>query len=265
MINRNDFNLVAFKAISTFTNELSENFGSNKQNHSLRLYDRLISKTSISHDMAIKRHIDLFTTFCMSNRDALYAKDPKKLVNTKVEYSPRVYIDFNNIFNKADIETTSVIWKHLLTISALLDPAGKAKDILKQNAESKESDFISNIINKVETHVKPDSNPMEAVTSIMNSGVFTELITGMNSGVQDGTLDLAKLMGTVQKMCTSIGEARGIDGESKVNDGMDMMTNILNTMGSSNQSDPSQIVNMLGPILATLGSPKPQIEPSEMD
>jgi hypothetical protein len=267
MINRNEFNLIAFKAISTFTNELSENFGTDKQNHSLKLYDHLMSKTLISHDAAIKKHIDIFTEFCILNRDALYAKDAKKFVNTRIVYSEKVYIEFNNIFKKADTETVAVIWKHLLTISALLDPAGKAKEILKQSNETTEADFLTNIINKVESHVSPDSNPMEAVTSIMNSGVFTELLTGMNSGIQDGTLDLGKLMGTVQKICTNIGDARsgggGGDssssgGDNKMNESMGAIASLLSAAGSSSsQTDPSQLVSMLGPMLSGFGAPKP--------
>jgi hypothetical protein len=256
MISSTDYNLIAFKAITSFTKELTENFGSNKENHSLKLYDRLISKTPISSEKAIKKHIEVFRNFCISNRDALTAKDAKKLTTTRVEYSSKVYIDFNNIFKAADRETTSVIWKHLLTISAILDPAGKAKEILKQNKDDVESDFLTDIINKVEEHVKPDSNPMEAVSAIMSSGVFTELISGMNNGIQNGSLDLGKLMGTVQKMVTTLapngGAGTGLDGEA----GMDIIKNMMANMGNGGGApDVSQITRLLGPMLAGLGKP----------
>jgi hypothetical protein len=258
MITPTDYNLIAFKAISTFTAQLNEMFGSDKQNHSLKLYERLISKTSISHEKIIKKHIDIFREFCIINRDALMAKDIKKILNYKVEYSPKVYIDFNNIFKKADKETTEVIWKHLLTISALLDPAGNAKEILKNSKDNNEADFLTDIINKVESHVSPDSNPMEAVSSIMSSGVFTDLISGMNSGIQNGSLDLGKLMGTVQKMCTTLG---GNNSESKgdgsANNGMDMIANLMSSMNTGNATnsgapDMTQLASMLGPMLSTL-------------
>jgi hypothetical protein len=264
MISSTDYNLIAFKAITSFTKELTENFGSNKENHSLKLYDRLISKTPVSSEKAIKKHIDVFRNFCILNRDALTAKDVKKLTTTRVEYSPKVYIDFNNIFKAADRETTGVIWKHLLTISAILDPAGKAKEILKQNKDDVESDFLTDIINKVEEHVKPDSNPMEAVSSIMSSGVFTELISGMNNGIQNGSLDLGKLMGTVQKMVTTLtpnggaGAGAGFDGEA----GMDIIKTMMANMGSNGGGAPdaAQITSMLGPMLAGLGKP-PVVDP----
>ena len=94
----------------------------------------------------------------------------------------------NIIFSDADRETSAIIWKHLLTISALVDPTGKAKQLLKEaskkNNNGLEANFLTNIIEKVEENVDPDANPMEAVTSIMQSGVFQELVTGMGEGLQ---------------------------------------------------------------------------------
>ena len=267
MMNSADYNIIAFKAISTFTNQLSEIFGSDKQNHSLKLYDRLIGKTSISHDKAIQKHIELFREFCITNRDGLMSKDIKMIVNYKVEYSEKVYIDFSNIFKKADKETTDIIWKHLLTISALLDPAGNAKEILKNSKDNKEADFLSDIIDKVENHVSPNSNPMEAVSSIMSSGVFTDLISGMNSGIQDGSLDLGKLMGTVQKMCGSLGLDKGSSnagsgsgsGSGSADNGMEMINNLMGSMAKNEDGkgpDMSQFASMLGPMLSGLNKPQ---------
>ena len=186
MSNKN-YELIAFKAISDFTKELCENFTSNvkDKNHSLKLYEHLLNKTTLSHDKAIKKHIDAFRLFCIENRDAIKSRNPSLMTNNKVSYSSRVYIDFSSIFKDADKDTSAIIWKHLLTISALVDPAGKAKDILKNNTDSKEASFLSDIINKVESNVNPNSNPLEAITSIMSSGVFTDLVAGMNTGIQN--------------------------------------------------------------------------------
>ena len=67
-----DTSLVCFKAISNFTFELVELFS--KQQRSLKLYGRLINKTTIVHDKSIKKHIDAFRSFCITNRDAIMNK-----------------------------------------------------------------------------------------------------------------------------------------------------------------------------------------------
>ena len=262
-----DTSLISFKSIATFTKDLAEMYALNQR--SLKLYRHLINKTTIAHDKPIKKHIQAFRDFCVANRDAITTMDEKKFVTNRVVYSDRVYIDFKDIFKLADSQTKVIIWKHFLTISALVDPAGKAKEVLKNSNSGKEGDFLSDIITKVEKHVDPNANPMEAVNSIMKSGIFNDLIGGMNDGLQSGSLDLGKLMGTVQSMVTSLGEKSG-DSE-----GGDQAMNVINTMigsmmggaggaGASGGADGASggadsggggmpdIASMMGPLLAGL-------------
>jgi len=115
-----------------------------------------------------------------------------------------------------DKDTTEIIWKHILTISAILDPSNNAKKILKENiernkskgADSKEEEFISSLIDKVEKSIDPSQvsdNPMQAISQMMSSGIITDLIGNMQSGLSNGDLDLSKLMGTVQGMMSKMG------------------------------------------------------------
>ena len=262
-----DTSLVTFKAISNFTTSLEEVFG--KDERPLKLYVHLISKTTLSHEKAINKHIEAFRSFCMANRDSLEHKDASKLVETKISYSERVYIDFSNIFKSADKETSEIIWKHLLTISALVDPTGKARQILKETAEkgsgpAMEANFLNNIIGKVEEHVDPNANPMEAVASIMKSGVFAELVGGMGNGLQDGSLDLGKLMGTVQTMVSSLsGEVDGSSGGQSGENPMELISTMMGSMNAGAKSadggnpgapDLSGMMNMMGPMLGALSS-----------
>ena len=121
----NDENfLIAFKSICNFVNDLGSEYG--EKHKPLKLYQRLINKTQISHDQIIKKHIDVYYKFCLANRDTIYGKDSEKLVENKIIYSKNVYIDMKYILSIADEENTVCIWKHLLTISAILDPTGKA-------------------------------------------------------------------------------------------------------------------------------------------
>jgi len=232
-----DYNLSTFKAISTFTNDLSEIFGG--ENHSLKLYQRLLNKTTITHEKAIGKHISAFKNFCVSNREAILSKNLEKLSVDKVEYSSRVFIDLGSIMKSADKETLTIIWKHILTISAFVDPAGRAKDILKKTS-SNESNFLENIINKVESNVNPNStNPMEAVNSILNSGLLSELFTDMSDKTQNGSLDLGKLMGTVEKMCNTLAPPTA-DGKPSINLAglMSSVAPLLSSLGTAGAGIP---------------------------
>ncbi len=252
---RTDYNILTFKTINDFVKELSELFGST--NHSLKLYQRLLDKTTVNHEKSIEKHIQIFKSFCVQNRDMILNKDISKLSkNHKVEFSEKVYIDFDSIFKSADKDTKSVILDYLLTISALVDPTAKAKDILKKDEKSKEADFLSSMIEKVEENVNVDSNnPLEAVTSIMNSGIFTELLSNMNNGLQDGSLDLGKLVGTVEKLCSSMvpkdvsGGGAGANGAPNLNIASLLQGLNLGSLGGMGGGgdviDPTNIINAL--------------------
>lgn len=241
----NDMSLVCFKAISNFTTELVELFSSKQR--SLKLYGRLINKTTIVHDKSINKHIDAFRQFCVTNRDAIINKSVDKMTNYKISYSNRVFIDMNEIFKISDKETSNVIWEHLLCISALVDPAGKAREILKENMSNGktgtgETNFLTDIIDKVEATVDPNASPMEAVSSIMQSGIFTDLIGGMNSGLSNGSLDLGKLMGAVQGMVGQLGEKTG--GNPQTDDAMKMLTTMMGGLGGAGASGEDGVPDM---------------------
>lgn len=255
-----DTSLITFKTISNFTNDLGEVFS--EKHRPLKLYVHLINKTTLAHEKPIEKHIEAFRLFCVANREAISKRTVNKLTKEKIIYSKRVFINMKDIFLLADTETTGVIWMHLLTISALVDPGGKAREILKEEAEKgggDEINFLTDIISKVEANVKPNANPMEAVTAIMQSGIFTELVSGMGNGLQDGSLDLGKLMSTVQKMVTKLSADAGDQegGENAMNMINTMMSSI--TAGSkapTNDGTPQpmpDLASMLGPMMAMIG------------
>ena len=250
-----DNSLITFKAIANFTSDLASVFG--ETHRPLKLYDHLITKTTIAHDKPILKHIEAFREFCVSNREAISEKNINNLTFRKIFYSKRVFIDMGFIFQKSDPETTNVIWKHLLTISALVDPTGKAREILKEETKNGyvgEANFLTDIISKVESQVDPNANPMEAVASIMKSGIFTDLVNGMGSGLQDGTLDLSKLMSTVQTMVTKLSDDSGDSAGGK--QAVDMINTMMGSIkaGSVQNNDTQQpdLAAMLGPMLGSI-------------
>lgn len=243
--------LIAFKAICNFINDLADEFG--KKHIPLVLYRRLINKTQIAHDRAINKNISLFQDFCVANRTAIMSQNANEISQDRVQYSDKVFIDLKYIFTLCDAETGPVVWKHLLTLSAILDPVSKAKEILKQAVKEsksgeKEAEFLTTMMSKVQNHVKPDSNPMEAISTIMSSG----LITDMMSNMQNGQLDLSKLLGAVQSMVGNMQESAGDDPEAR--QAVNMLNNMVGSLSNPNGPDMGGLMQMMTTMMS--GMPK---------
>jgi hypothetical protein len=234
----NDNSLIAFKAITNFVSELSSNYGGSQ--HSLRLYHRLLNKTMISHDQIILKHISNFREFCVNNASEIVQKSVD-LKQPIIKYSDRVFIDMKAIFMVSKKDDLDVIWRHILTISALLDPGHGAKAVLISDTETKqelgtgkEGDFLSNIMSQISEHAGPNATPESAIGSIMSSGMLPKLMADMQSGMSSGQLDMSKIMGSVQSLLSGL----STDGSDP---GVSMLTNMLGTlsagMGSSTTPD----------------------------
>ena len=225
--------VLIFKSITSFVNDLHIEFGSKYK--SISLYHRLLEKTGLVHTNPILKHIDCFRTFFNLNKEAMESTDSSKLVETKISYSDRVYIDIENVLKNTDQESSKIIWQHLLTLWGLIDPTSQAKENLKMlksdGNESKENDFLNNIIEKVEKSIDPskaNGNPMEMVSGLMQSGVFNELISGMQGGLENGSLDMSKLMGSVQGMMSKLSPNGQMPPE--ISNMMSMMGPMLSNM-----------------------------------
>jgi hypothetical protein len=224
--------VLCFKAITTFINDLYNEFES--RHKSISLYHRLLEKTGLMHTGPILKHIECFRTFFSKNKEAMETQDSTKFTETKVLYSERVYVDISTVLKQSEPESRTIIWKHLLTIWGLAEPTSLAKQTLKEmiKNDDKEANFLSNIIEKVEQSVDPNkmsSNPMEMVSGLMQSGVFNDLISGMQGGLSDGSLDMNKLMGSVQGMMTKLSPDGQVPPE--IANMMNMMGPMLSKMG----------------------------------
>ena len=250
-----------FESIKSFVNDLGEFFA--KDSHPLALYERLINKTTLQHTEAVQKHVDAFTKFCTENKTNILSKTVA--FNSPISYSPRVYIDLNNIFTYSnDPDTIECIWSHILTISALVDPQSGALAVLKSKNstpklelenEDEEGDFLNDLINKVESHVSAGDgvDPQAAVASIMSSGLLTDLIGSMTNGVNSGKLDMTKMMSSVQKMVGKFSSEMSPDGvvpesDSGISnvDPMQMLSSLMGMMGGNggaNGLDPMSILS----------------------
>jgi hypothetical protein len=72
---------------------------------------------------------------------------------------------------------------------------------------------------------------MTATTELLQSGLFTEMVSTMNTEIQSGNLNIAKLLGSVQGMMGNIsGEVNSsAQGSNMINN---MMSNMMGMMGN---------------------------------
>lgn len=225
--------LIVFKAINNFINQLAEQFGKNHK--PLSLYHRLVKQTPVSNTAVIHKHVNIWRQFCIANRDLILNKNYKDFKETTISYSERVFINLKYVFGLVkDHEILGTMWKHLMYIAALLDPGSRAKDILKESMrttsikdDSKEAEFINSIISSVENSDIDASNPMGAISSLMSSGLLGNMMGNMMGNMQNGNLDMGKLFGLVQTMIGSMETQIGDDPQAKQQMGM------LNTMMAS--------------------------------
>jgi hypothetical protein len=202
-----DSTVLIFKCICSFIKDLNDCFGNEQK--SLLLYAHLVENTGIIHEEPIRKHIRCFHDFVKANEEAIMTKNFDLCEEPIIRYSDKVFIDMADVFKRADASEKEVIWKHLVTILAVLDPSSQAKKMLLEEQEKKKSkgetgneeEFLTNIINKVGSQIDPSTaNPAEMMTNLMSSGIFTELVDNMNQGLTKGDLDLGKMIGSLQSM-----------------------------------------------------------------
>jgi hypothetical protein len=128
-------------------------------------------------------------------------------VGVRINYGngSTAYIEIQKFLHKSksDIVTRESIKQHLLTISIILAPDQTKINELEKSVDasnSKESKFISNIMEKAKTSMAnmPMDDPMTAILSFYNSGIVQDLVGGLKEGVGNGDMDMNKLFGSMQ-------------------------------------------------------------------
>ena len=262
--------LSTWEAISNFVSDLNDSFVNKETRGKYRplgRYAKLVSRTVLSNKDAIDSHITTFAEFCKANRESIKTKKIDDIVMHVIKLSDNCYIELTEILKEAnspaDSDFRNSVWSHLRTISAHVDPGGKIREVLQAEGESRESDFLHDIISKVEKSTTGDeANPMAAVVNMMQSGVFNDLLQGLSGGQDGKPLDFGKLMSSVQKLVTANSGAGGEEGEEGGEDDgdskggeMNAMTTMLSSLGAQGESsggDMSNILGMLGPMLGNL-------------
>jgi hypothetical protein len=235
--------LKIFQSISLFVKELNETFG--KGHHPLALYNRLLEKTPVTNTLAIQKQVSIFYDFCKRNKEGILGKN-KEQIQEKIIFSKKIYIDIKDILKKSDPETEDIIWRHMLLISFHMFQTDDIREIIKNLSSSSdetksEQDFISTFMTKIETQFKDKqfTDPMTATTELLQSGLFTEMVSTMNTQIQSGNLNIAKLLGSVQGMMGNIsGEiSSSAQGSNLINNMMSNMMGMMGEMGGVSVED----------------------------
>jgi len=212
----------AFTLIKELVEELHLNFG--KEVKELVLYNRLLSQTTLKHKKPVGKHLRCWTDFCAKNKNGIEKKKSKLFIQNKVEYSENVFVNFKKIFKKADASEKETLWQYLLSLSALLVTDSSAKSILtvakkkkkKKNSSSNEEELLTNTISEIENMMGgmnfDENNPMGAVMSMMSSPALTNLVSNMKNGVDDGSLNLNKMLKAVTGLIENMTEEDGDEG-----------------------------------------------------
>ncbi len=260
--------LQVWEAIEEFIDDLADVFADKikKEYRCLGKYKYLVSRMTLSHKAAIDLHIEAFRKFCVGNREALKSNTVRKLTDGTIKFSDSCYIPVSDILAESDDDLKKAIWRHLHVLSARTDPEGKIKDaIIKEKLVGGEGNFLKDILTKAEACVDKDNdNPMAAIMSMMQGGVFTDLFNGMTQGTEDGSMDPSKLVKAAQGIIST--NVEGAGGE----DPMAAMTTMLGSLMGGEGGEggdltkmfsgegagggaPPNIMNMLGPLMSQIG------------
>ncbi len=206
-----------FNHFVDFVTDLQNVFGSRMK--SISMYHVLVTSlqkkyeehnTDAKYLEQIEKHIQVLSEFLKSNADAIFNQKADLIVQKNLTYSERIFIDFELVLRHSDEK--DAIWKHLLYLSTLCDPQGKAKTALNKFLEedTPENNMIKNIAAKLEEHKFADtiaqsgaSNPMDMMSMLGSSGIMSSLMSSMDPNAMNN-IDPKKLIKTMRTMLDTI-------------------------------------------------------------
>jgi len=273
-----------FSKALAFISELNKVFS--KKYPSIQLYYKLLKKTPIGNTKGIQKQNEYILSYLMENAEGIKEKDVSKMKETIIQPHPSIYLEITSYLKEANKDTRNVIFSHLQLLSYLASPSEEWKTTLQQSTNThdstrggkKENAFLDQFINKIEKQFdgKEFQDPMSAAMSMMQSGLFSDIMQSMSEGVQNGELDPKALLSTVQSSLTELtGSTMDINsiltGQSdlniqnengeKVNIDMNQMFNMVgNMMGGGGESQSAGLGSLLPTLLSTAGGGAPDID-----
>jgi len=220
----NSTNSKIFNKFVDFICDLNDVFGPKMK--SLKMYHLLVTGVQQKYNEheqqyqeQVNKHIEVLTNFLITNKDAIYQQNSDAIVMKNLTFSERIYIDFELVLRHS--EEKSAIWKHLLFLSSLCNPDGKAKDALLNflKDDTPENNIIKNIAAKLEESKFTEkmassntSNPMDMMAMLGSSGLLSSIMSSVNQQNLN-QVDPKKLIKTMKSMLDNISSQ--IDNEEK--------------------------------------------------
>jgi hypothetical protein len=211
-----------FKAITEFADQLNDAFGADNINVN-KVY-RILLRTSLTNRKVVDRHLVIFQSFMLINRNAILGRSAENFTEPNIELTERIRMNLKEIILGADDAVKKVIWQHLLNILFLFNPDDKVvKNELKVSIsenDTKENKFLMDTFSKFEEVMKkpeegePAKDPMAMMGGLLQSGFLNEMITNINSGVNKGDLNIKNLISTVQSLLGNLSDT--IEKEEKL-------------------------------------------------
>jgi len=220
-------NVLVFKLITDFISNIHSCYATKETaiTKPIKLYTRLVTKTSIDRDDIIQRHIDCFTAFCKANHEQILEKSTD-LVEKRIIFSERIYVDMEYVFSQSKEDgNTDTLFEYLLAIHAYVSPSDKALELLQtmkapsnvakgldllksMNADATGMKQIQDAVQELAKSVNIDDiteNPMAMIGKLMQSEDFNNVVNRVTAMVQNNDIDIASLMGTATAMAKNSG------------------------------------------------------------
>jgi hypothetical protein len=216
-------------------------------------YYKVCKHTPITKQNIIKNHVTLFSNFLLPNKDNIIKQNFSKLNPSEIRMSDKTYIDFKQVFEKANKEWRPAIFQHLQYLLYLIHPEEEVKEALvpTEKETSKETEVLNNFVEKLQENFKnhENKNPVELGLDLLKNGTFMNMYQDINKSLQNGDLKLDKLLGSVQniigELTQELPNTEGTEPASSLLNNMSNMLGNINADGTTKDGNVPDITQML--------------------
>jgi Ca2+-binding EF-hand superfamily protein len=205
-----------------FVTELSNISDDKNQKSPLFLYKRLLDTLDkCDRPDRKKRTLQItkgFTKFFIANDKYITTNSLNKMPETvKIPCTENVYIDIGTIYHKQDEQNKTIIYKHLLIITAHVLPTEEKFLLLGKQKEAnvkmsdQENNLMDKIMGKLQANFSPEAetNPMQALGKMVMDGSMKEIFEDFKGAAENGQIDMGNMFNVMQsKFNTSMNEVK---------------------------------------------------------